>query len=43
MRFLLDRMHDELNRIASKPKYKEVDFSNLAVADQSESWFRYYR
>jgi len=29
LRFMLDKMHDELNRISSKPKYKEMKFEHL--------------
>jgi len=31
MRFLLDRMHDELNRVRSKPPYREMKFEGLSV------------
>ena len=31
MRFLIDRMHDELNRVTSKPAYRELDFQNLTI------------
>jgi ubiquitin C-terminal hydrolase len=31
MRFLLDRMHDELNRVTKKPAYKELNLSKLPV------------
>lgn len=40
MRFLLDRMHDELNRVRSKPSYKEMKFENLSIDKQSEGWFQ---
>lgn len=43
MRFLIDRMHDELNRVAVKPKYQEMKFDKLTMADQSEKWDAYYR
>jgi ubiquitin C-terminal hydrolase len=43
MRFLIDRMHDELNRVIQKPKYQEMKFEKLSVADQSEKWAAYYR
>jgi flavin reductase (DIM6/NTAB) family NADH-FMN oxidoreductase RutF len=42
MRFLIDRMHDELNRVATKQKYEEVKFNNLSVPEQSEKWAQYY-
>lgn len=31
MRFLLDRMHDELNRVTVKQKYQEMKFDKLRV------------
>lgn len=43
MRFLLDRMHDELNRVSSKPPYQEMNYDKLSVADQSEKWWNYAR
>jgi ubiquitin carboxyl-terminal hydrolase 2 len=43
MRFLLDRMHDELNRVKVKPPYKEMKFENLPVEKQSDGWFKYFR
>jgi len=32
MRFLLDRIHDELNRVKSKPPYKEIKCSKMSTA-----------
>ena len=43
MRFLLDRMHDELNRVKSKPSYQEMKFDHLQIDKQSEGWFKYNR
>jgi ubiquitin carboxyl-terminal hydrolase 2/21 len=43
MRFLLDRMHDELNRVPVKPQYKEMKFETLTLEKQSEGWFKYFR
>lgn len=43
MRFLIDRMHDELNRVSSKPGYKEMKFDKLSPAEQAEKWAEYYR
>ena len=43
MRFLIDRMHDELNRVSSKLKYEELKFPKLSVDEQSEKWVQYYR
>lgn len=31
MRFFFDRMHDELNRVRSKPAYKEMKLEHLSV------------
>jgi ubiquitin carboxyl-terminal hydrolase 2/21 len=28
---LLDGLHEELNRVTSKPAYKELDYDNLPV------------
>lgn len=33
MRFLIDRMHDELNRVPMKPKYEEVQFVKFSVEE----------
>ena len=43
MRFLIDRMHDELNRVTSKPAYKELNFEKLPIEQQSEEWNKYYK
>lgn len=43
MRFLLDRMHDELNRVARKPGYKELNFQNVPLNRQSEEWAEYFK
>lgn len=43
LRFLLDRMHDELNRVTVKPKYQEMKFEKHPVGEQSEKWAQYYR
>jgi hypothetical protein len=43
MRFLIDRMHDELNRVSKKPKYEELTFNKLKPAEQSDKWTHYYR
>lgn len=36
-------MHDELNRVSKKPKYLELTFNKLSVAEQSEKWTQNYR
>ena len=43
MRFTLDRMHDELNRVKKKPKYKELNFNNMSVELQSQEWSNYFK
>ena len=43
LRFLIDRMHDELNRVTTKPPYKELNCPNLSINQQSEEWARYYK
>jgi len=43
MRFLIDRMHDELNRVTSKPAYRELNFNQLSIEQQSEEWSKYYK
>lgn len=42
MRFLLDRMHDELNRAKTKPAYKEIKVDHLPVAEQADRYAQYY-
>ena len=42
LRFLLDGMHNELNRIEQKPKYKEINCEKLTVDQQSEQWSQYF-
>lgn len=37
-------MHDELNRVKSKPKYRELDFgNNMPIEQQSQEWSQYYK
>lgn len=33
MRFLIDRMHEELNRVAKKPAYKEMNYDKLSPSE----------
>lgn len=40
---MLDKMHDELNRVSKKPKYKEMKFEHLPKEQQSEEWKKYYK
>ena len=41
LRFLLDGLHEELNRVAKKPPYQELDFDKLSVNIQSDKWWEY--
>lgn len=43
LRFLLEGMHDELNRVTSKPKYQEINCDDKPVDEQSEIWYKYFR
>lgn len=31
LRFLLDGMHEEMNRMSKKPPYQELDFDSLPI------------
>jgi ubiquitin C-terminal hydrolase len=33
LRFILDRMHDELNRVELKPRYYELKFEKMSVEE----------
>lgn len=35
-------MHNELNRITSKPKYKEINCDKEPMENQSEIWYEYF-
>lgn len=35
LRFLLDGMHNELNRIKKKPKYRQIDCDKYPIVEQS--------
>ena len=43
LRHLLDGMHNELNRVRKKPKYKQIDCEQESRTQQSEIWYRYFR
>jgi ubiquitin C-terminal hydrolase len=43
LRFALDGLSNELNRITSKPKYKELVFKNESKHEQSEAWWDYFK
>jgi hypothetical protein len=34
-------MHEEMNRISKKPAYKEMNFGNLSLDEQSQRWWQY--
>lgn len=40
---MLDGMHNELNRVKKKPKYKQIDCDRLPMLEQSEVWSQYFR
>jgi len=42
LRFLLDGIHEELNRITTKKPYKELNFEDKPLAQQSDLWWKYY-
>lgn len=43
LRFLLDGIHNELNRVTTKPPYKEINCDKLPVDKQSEEWASYFK
>ena len=43
LRFLLDGIHNELNRVVSKPPYKEIDCDKETIEKQSEIWAQYFK
>ncbi len=42
LRFFIDGMHEELNRVTSKPKYREINVDKLPPNEQSEAWWSYF-
>ena len=36
-------MHNELNRVTSKPKYKEINCDKESMEKQSEIWYDYFK
>lgn len=36
-------MHNELNRIETKPKYQVIECDDKSPDDQSEIWAKYFR
>jgi ubiquitin C-terminal hydrolase len=43
MRFLIDRMHDETNRVKTKPKFAEVKCEDKTLDQQSQIWADYMK
>jgi ubiquitin C-terminal hydrolase len=41
LRFLLDGLHEELNRVAKKPPYQELNFDSEPREQQSDKWWKY--
>jgi len=41
MRYLVDRMHNELNRVRRKPRYRKIKCEELPIELQSEKWAEY--
>jgi ubiquitin carboxyl-terminal hydrolase 2/21/ubiquitin carboxyl-terminal hydrolase 8 len=40
---MLDGMHNELNRVSSKPKYKEINCDKESMEKQAEVWYNYFK
>ena len=36
-------MHNELNRVVKKPKYKTIDCDKEPIEKQSQIWHNYFR
>ena len=43
LRFALDELSADLNRIKNKPKYKELNFTNESKNKQSQEWWNYFK
>lgn len=41
--FLLDGIHNELNRVVKKPPYEEIDCDHEPVNKQSDVWANYFK
>jgi ubiquitin C-terminal hydrolase len=41
LRFALDELSADLNRVITKPKYKELNFDKETKEEQSEKWWDY--
>jgi len=41
MRYLVDRMHNELNRVRRKPRYRKLKCEELPIRIQSQKWAEY--
>jgi ubiquitin C-terminal hydrolase len=40
---LLDGIHNELNRVTTKPPYKEINCDKESIEKQSEIWAQYFK
>ena len=43
LRFALDELSADLNRITTKSKYKELKFTNESQKEQSDEWWSYFK
>ena len=43
LRFALDGLSADLNRIKTKVKYKELKFTNESKKEQSDEWWSYFK
>lgn len=43
LRFALDGLSADLNRVTSKPKYKELKFTKESKHEQAEAWWEYFK
>jgi ubiquitin C-terminal hydrolase len=43
LRFFLDGLHEELNRVTSKPIYAKQNYDDLPIEEQSEKWWKYFK
>ena len=41
LRFLLEGLSEDVNRVSHKPKYKELDYDDLPEGEQARRWWEY--
>jgi hypothetical protein len=41
LRCFLEGLTEEMNRVTQKPPYKEINFDNLPIDQQSKGWWDY--